>query len=62
MFSKIKTMSSYKKCMYPILVTGTPERLLGLGNQKIAAISSQIPSWTQLSLKLPFLEEFYFGA
>ena len=48
--------------MYPILVTGTPERLLGLGNQKIAAISSQIPSWTQLSLKLPFLEEFYFGA
>ena len=22
----------------------------------------QIPSWTQLSLKLPFLEEFYFGA
>ena len=43
MFSKIKRMSSYKKCMHSILVTGTPDRLLCLGYQKIAA-NSQLDS------------------
>ena len=32
------------------------------GQPKIATINSQIPSWTQLGLKLPSLEEFYFAA